>query len=91
MRELYQKRIALLCVAVLIVLGLIPAFCPPENETLKKDCPFCKTLDQLVSGLNPTADVHAHLGCIKAPVSLGALRSLPIVLISTPETRAPPA
>ncbi len=91
MRQIYQKRIAILCAVILIILGLIPAFCPTENETLKKDCHFSKTFDQLFTGLNPIADLYAPLNWSKAAVAVETLQSLPIVLSSIPETRAPPA
>ncbi len=86
-----QKRIALLFVAILFILALIPAFYPVEDEALSKDCAFCNAYDQLFTTSNAFYDFEHNLCWIKTPPSFVIPCNLPKPLPSTAETRAPPA
>lgn len=86
-----QKRIALLFVAVLFMLSLVPAYYSIDDETLRKDCPFCNAYDQLFTATNAYHGLYHDLRQVETPVSLGIPYNLPKALPSAKESRAPPA
>ncbi len=86
-----QKRIALLFLAVLFILALIPAFYPAEDEAPRRDCPFCNAYGQLLTALNIFFDFRHEFCWSKTSTSLEIACQLPNALPSSSETRAPPA
>ncbi len=86
-----QKRIALLFVAILFILALVPAYCPIDNETLRKDCPFCNAYDQLFTATNAHYVICHDVRQVETSVSPGISYNLPKALPSATESRAPPA
>lgn len=91
MSGITQKRIALLFVAVLFLLALVPAYYPVDDETLRKDCPFCTAYDQLFTATNAYYGLDHELYQIEASATLGIPYNLPKALPSAKESRAPPA
>ena len=91
MKGITQKRIALLFVAVLFILALIPVFYPVEDETLRNDCPFCKAYNQLFAASNAFYEFDPNFCWIRTSSSLEISCNLPKALPSSTETRAPPA
>ena len=91
MTGIMQKRIALLFVAILFLLALVPAYYPVDDETLRKDCPFCNAYDQLFTATNAYYGFDHDLYPIESSVSLRISCNLPKALPSAKESRAPPA
>jgi hypothetical protein len=91
MRGTMQKRIALLVVAILFFLALIPAFYPVEDEVLSKGSSVYSAYNQLFTAFNSACEFDCHLGWTRNSSILGASWYLPSVLHSSTETRAPPA
>ncbi len=91
MYGIIQKRIALFFVAVLFLLSLVPAYCPADDESLHKDCPFCNAYDQLFSATNAYYTFDHDLSQIETSVSPGTSCNLPKAFPSAKENRAPPA
>jgi hypothetical protein len=86
-----QRRIALLFVAILLILAVVPAYYPVEDETLRKDCPFCNAYDQLFTATNVYYGIYHDFRRIETSVSPGIPCNLPKPLPSAAESRAPPA
>ena len=91
MTGILQKRIALLFVAVLFLLALVPAYYPVDDETLRRDCPFCTAYDQLFTAANTYYALDHEVYQIETSLSLGTSCDLPKALPSAKESRAPPA
>ncbi len=90
MSKIMQKRIALLFVTILFIVAIIPAFYPVEDETLPKDSPIYRAYDQLYTSFNSADDFNCNVGWIRTSSKLDISWTLPNVLLSTAETRAPP-
>ena len=91
MKGMTQKRIALLIVAILFFLALVPAFYPVEDEVSSKGSFAYSVYSQLFTAFNITYDFDCHLGWTRNFSTLDASWFLPSVLHSSSETRAPPA
>jgi hypothetical protein len=91
MSGIVQKRLALLFVAMLFILALVPAYYPFEDETLRKDCPFCNAYDQLFTATSTNYGLCHDFRPIEASVSPATPCDLPNPLPSATESRAPPA
>ena len=91
MKGTIQKRIALLIVAVLFLLALIPAFYPVEDEVLSKGAAVYRAYGQPYIALNTAYDFDRHLGWTRIASTLDTLLNLPSVHHESIETRAPPA
>ena len=91
MKGLMQKRIALLFVAVIFFLALIPALYPAEDEGCLKDSPAYRAYSQLYTAFNIACEFDWHFGWTRNSSMLGASWYLPSVLHSSTGTRAPPA
>ncbi len=86
-----QKKIALLFVAVLFILAMVPAFYPVEDETLRKNCPFCNAYAQLFTATTAYYGIDHDFRPIDGSVSPGIPYNLPKALPSAKASRAPPA
>jgi len=91
MKGKMQKRIALLIVAILFFLALIPAFYPVEDEALSKGTSVYSAYSQLYTAFNIACDFDCRIGWTRNFSTLDASWHLPSVLHSSTETRAPPA
>jgi hypothetical protein len=86
-----QKRIALLFVVVLLLLALVPAFYPLEDEGLAKDSVVYSVYGQLFAVLDTAYNFDCNLGWTRIFSTRINEWVLPHILSSTAETRAPPA
>ncbi|HUK99902.1 MAG TPA: hypothetical protein VLX29_03515 [Nitrospirota bacterium] len=91
MRRKTQKRIALLSVVIIFVLALIPAFYPVEDEVLPNDSSVYRAYGQLYTAYNIVHDFGCTLGWAKTSLKFDAFWTLPNVLPSSAENRAPPS
>lgn len=90
-KGIMQKRIALLFVALVFILAVIPAFYPVEDEAVGKACPFCKAYGQLFSAFNTFSPIDLALSGVRTSSPLVIFSALPHPLASSAEPRAPPA
>ena len=91
MKGMMQKRIALLFVAILFILAIIPAFYPVEDESLSKDSPAYRAYGQLSAAFTIAHDFDGKPGWTRIASKLDTSLTLPSILPSTAESRAPPA
>jgi hypothetical protein len=90
MKVMTQKKIALLFVALLLFLSLVPAFFPVEDECLIKDSPVSRAYSQLYTAFNIPYDFDFRLGWIRRPLTCYISWYLPSVFYPSTENRAPP-
>jgi hypothetical protein len=90
MKGMLQKKFALLFVALLLFLSLIPAFYPVENECLLKDSPVFRAYSQLYTAYNIPYDFDYRQDWIRRPLTFHTSWYLPRVFCPSTETRAPP-
>jgi hypothetical protein len=91
MKGIIQKRIALLFVAILFVLALVPAYYPLEDEAQRNDGTFSSAYGLLFAAVNPVLFFDHDLCWIETLPPQKNISTLPKVLFSSSETRAPPA
>ena len=91
MKGMPQKKIALLFVALLLFLALVPAFYPVEDECLLKDSPVFRAYSQLYAAVNAQYDFDCRPGWIIRSLAFHTSWYLPGVFCPATETRAPPA
>ena len=91
MKGIMQKRIALLFVAILFFLALVPAYYPLEDETLHSDGSFCSVYGQLFAAENAFYFFDHDVCWIETSPPPENISILPKALFSPTETRAPPA
>jgi len=91
MKESVQKTIALLFVAIILFLALMPAFYPVEDEGLLKDTSVYRAYSQLFTAFNIAYGLDCHLGWTRIFSTLDTSWHLPNVFHASSETRAPPA
>jgi hypothetical protein len=90
MKGLMQKRIALLFVAILFVLALIPAFYPVEDDALPKDSAVYRAYGQVYTAVTDAFHFDCNLSWTRNSSTLDTSWNLPNVLPSSAEPRAPP-
>lgn len=90
-KGMMQKRVALFVVGLLLLLALIPTFCPVEDECLLKDSSAHRAYDQLSAAFNTAYDFDCNIGWTRTSSTFVISWYLPSVLHSSAETRAPPA
>ncbi len=91
MKGVIQKRIALLFVAILIILALVPAYYPLEDEALRSDGSFSSVYGLLFAAISPVYFFDHDLCWIETSPPQKNVGALPKVLFFSSETRAPPA
>jgi len=91
MKGSMQKTIALLSVAVILFIALMPAFYPVEDEGLLKDSLVYRAYSQLSTAFNIAYGFDCHLGWTRNFSTLDTSWYLPNVFHTSTETRAPPA
>jgi hypothetical protein len=91
MKGILHKRIALLFVAILFILALIPAYYPPEDEALRNDGPFSRAYGLLFAAVCPVYFFDHNLCWVETSSPHKKIGILPKAHSSSSETRAPPA
>ncbi|MDA8423993.1 MAG: hypothetical protein M0Z89_11730 [Nitrospiraceae bacterium] len=91
MKGIIQKRIALLFVAILFILALVPAYYPLEDEALRNDGSFSSVYGLLFAAVSPVYFFDHDLCWTETSPPQKNIGILPKVLFSSSETRAPPA
>jgi hypothetical protein len=91
MKGMMQKRIALLFVAVLLFVALVPALYPLEDEGLLKDTSAHRVYSQLFAAYIIECDFGCHIGWTRNTSAFNSVWRLPNVVHSSTVTRAPPA
>jgi len=90
-KSVTQKRIALLFVALLFILAVIPAFYPVEDETGGANCPFCKAYGQLFTAFTAFSGIDLSVSGETTSSTLVIFSALPQPFVAAAEPRAPPA
>ena len=86
-----QKQLALLVIALIIVVTLIPAYYPPDDEALRQTTPFSDVSAQLFTVNSAFSGFDRHVGWAGVFLSLNIFCHLPQNVCSPSGTRAPPA
>jgi hypothetical protein len=86
-----HKRITFFLIATFLLLALIPAFYPMEDEALRENGFFSKSYDQLFTAVITFYDFGFNLCSLTTASSLEIPCIFPNALPATSETRAPPA
>jgi hypothetical protein len=85
-----QKRLALFILALIVVLSLVPAYCPPDDEALSRTSQFSDISAAPATIAAFSLDIDRHHAWPGIFVSLDIFYSLPQDVISPSGARAPP-
>ena len=91
MKKNIRERIALLFLAVLFILALVPAYYPLEDVALQNDSLVSRAYGLLFAAISPVYSFDYEQCCVETSSPLKKIGALPTVLSFSTETRAPPA
>jgi hypothetical protein len=86
-----QKRLVLLVITLIVVLALVPAYFPPDDEALRQTTSFSDLSTQFFTVTGVFSALDHHQDWTGESLSLDIFYCLPQNVVLPTATRAPPA